>query len=285
MTIDEGQYPPPLRGILSFSRTSQIMLDGTATAHPYRPKIGTTLSEGYRLPVFRNDLWVGLTVAVVALPLSMAIAVASGVGPERGLYATIVGGFLVSALGGSRFQVGGARGGVHSAGGRYCRAVWHGWAVAHGHAFRSYADHRGSMQARISRALCASCGDCRVHVRHRRHHLCQSVEGPRGLALPSLDLTVSRRAKGPQSRRGRRIPHPAPVTKPARLLIGTGRANPSAPRIKVNAIFDNRKSGLCVSCAHGADGWRPRSCFRSMRGGFRPEQRPQLLAQSVPMWQ
>lgn len=48
-----------------------------------------------------------LTMAIVALPLSMAIAVASGVSPERGLYPAIVGGFLVSALGGSRYQIGG----------------------------------------------------------------------------------------------------------------------------------------------------------------------------------
>jgi SulP family sulfate permease len=52
----------------------------------------------------------GLTVAIVALPLSMAIAVASGVSPERGLYTSIIGGFLVSALGGSRFQIGGPAG-------------------------------------------------------------------------------------------------------------------------------------------------------------------------------
>ena len=58
----------------------------------------------------RKDAIAGLTVAIVALPLSMAIAVASGVSPERGLYAAIVGGFFVSALGGSRFQVGGPAG-------------------------------------------------------------------------------------------------------------------------------------------------------------------------------
>ena len=52
----------------------------------------------------------GLTVAIVALPLSMAIAIASGTTPERGLYTAIVGGFLVSALGGSRFQIGGPAG-------------------------------------------------------------------------------------------------------------------------------------------------------------------------------
>jgi sulfate permease, SulP family len=86
------------------------MPDGSATAHWYRPKLATVLSEGYGLDRFRKDVLAALTVAVVALPLSMAIAVASGVSPERGLYTAIIGGFLVSALGGSRFQVGGPAG-------------------------------------------------------------------------------------------------------------------------------------------------------------------------------
>lgn len=86
------------------------MPDGTATSHLYRPKLVTILAEGYRLESLRHDALAGLTVAIVALPLSMAIAVASGVGPERGLYAAIIGGFLVSALGGSRFQIGGPAG-------------------------------------------------------------------------------------------------------------------------------------------------------------------------------
>ena len=86
------------------------MPDGAATAHLYRPKLITVLAEGYGLDHLRRDALAGLTVAVVALPLSMAIAVASGVGPERGLYAAIVGGALVSALGGSRFQIGGPAG-------------------------------------------------------------------------------------------------------------------------------------------------------------------------------
>src|SRR5215475_3862966 len=86
------------------------MPDGTATAHLYRPKLATVLSEGYGLGAFRKDVLAALTVAIVALPLSMAIAVASGVSPERGLYAAVVGGFLVSALGGSRWQIGGPAG-------------------------------------------------------------------------------------------------------------------------------------------------------------------------------
>jgi hypothetical protein len=71
------------------------MPDGTATAHVYRPKLLTVFAEGYGFEAFRKDVTAGITVAIVALPLSMAIAVASGVTPERGLYAAIVGGFLV----------------------------------------------------------------------------------------------------------------------------------------------------------------------------------------------
>jgi sulfate permease, SulP family len=74
------------------------------------PKLLTLLREGYPLGNLRADVMAGLTVAIVALPLSMAIAIASGVGPERGLFTAIVGGFLVSALGGSRYQIGGPAG-------------------------------------------------------------------------------------------------------------------------------------------------------------------------------
>ncbi|MFZ5721136.1 MAG: SulP family inorganic anion transporter [Pseudomonadota bacterium] len=86
------------------------MPDGTASSHLYQPKLAATLAEGYRLRDLRSDAMAGLTVAILALPLSMAIAVASGVGPERGLYTAIIGGFLVSALGGSRYQIGGPAG-------------------------------------------------------------------------------------------------------------------------------------------------------------------------------
>lgn len=74
------------------------------------PKLITTLGEGYGLTALRADALAGLTVAIVALPLSMAIAIASGVPPATGIVTAIVGGFLVSALGGSRFQIGGPAG-------------------------------------------------------------------------------------------------------------------------------------------------------------------------------
>ena len=86
------------------------MPNGAATAHLYEPKLAAVLREGYSLDMLRRDAVAGLTVAIVALPLSMAIAVASGVSPDRGLYTAIVGGFVVSALGGSRYQVGGPAG-------------------------------------------------------------------------------------------------------------------------------------------------------------------------------
>ncbi|RWP03178.1 SulP family inorganic anion transporter [Mesorhizobium sp.] len=76
----------------------------------FTPKLATVLREGYTSEHFKADAIAGLTVAIVALPLSMAIAIASGVSPERGLYTSIIGGFLVSALGGSRFQIGGPAG-------------------------------------------------------------------------------------------------------------------------------------------------------------------------------
>lgn len=86
------------------------MTDTSVLGSEFLPKLVTVLREGYTLREFRADVLAGLTVAIVALPLSMAIAIASGVGPERGLYTAIVGGFLVSALGGSRFQIGGPAG-------------------------------------------------------------------------------------------------------------------------------------------------------------------------------
>ena len=83
---------------------------GPSFAELFTPKLVTILRERYGLAELRADVIAGLTVAIVALPLSMAIAIASGVGPERGLYTAIVGGFVVSLLGGSRFQIGGPAG-------------------------------------------------------------------------------------------------------------------------------------------------------------------------------
>ena len=76
----------------------------------FHPKLLSSFREGYSWQFLRADLVAALTVAIVALPLSMAIAIGSHVSPERGLYTAIVGGFIISALGGSRFQIGGPAG-------------------------------------------------------------------------------------------------------------------------------------------------------------------------------
>lgn len=89
---------------------SQHRVAPPSFAELFTPKLVTILREGYGFAQFRADTLAGLTVAIVALPLSMAIAIASGAPPDRGLYAAIFGGFLVSALGGSRFQIGGPAG-------------------------------------------------------------------------------------------------------------------------------------------------------------------------------
>jgi SulP family sulfate permease len=65
-------------------------------AELYMPKLVTVWREGYGLSDLRADVIAGLTVAILALPLSMAIAIASGVEPGRGLYTAVVGGFIVS---------------------------------------------------------------------------------------------------------------------------------------------------------------------------------------------
>lgn len=76
----------------------------------FTPKLFTVLAEGYDWGRFRADAFAGLTVAIVALPLAMALGVASGASPDKGLLTAIVAGFLISLLGGSRVQIGGPTG-------------------------------------------------------------------------------------------------------------------------------------------------------------------------------
>lgn len=81
-----------------------------AAWHLFVPKLVVALREGYGLAEARADFFAGLTVSVVALPLSLALAIASGVSPERGLFTAVVAGVIVSALGGTRFQIAGPTG-------------------------------------------------------------------------------------------------------------------------------------------------------------------------------
>jgi hypothetical protein len=75
----------------------------------FRPKLFDAL-QGYTSERFFKDVGAGLTVGVVALPLAMAFAIASGLSPQSGLFTAIIAGFLISLLGGSRVQIGGPAG-------------------------------------------------------------------------------------------------------------------------------------------------------------------------------
>ena len=74
------------------------------------PEIVRSLKRGYTRKDFTSDLMSGLIVGILALPLAIAFAIASGVGPEQGLYTAIIAGFIISLLGGSRYQIGGPTG-------------------------------------------------------------------------------------------------------------------------------------------------------------------------------
>ncbi len=94
---------------MSLSATPFSMPAWTTRLHRFRPRLADTL-RGYDRARFLADLGAGATVGIVALPLAMAFAIASGVKPEQGLYTAIIAGFLISALGGSPVQIGGPAG-------------------------------------------------------------------------------------------------------------------------------------------------------------------------------
>src|SRR5215207_2382099 len=74
------------------------------------PTLIACLREGYSFATFGRDVVAGFTVGLVALPLAMAFAIASGVPPQNGIYCAVIAGFTISALGGSRTQIGGPTG-------------------------------------------------------------------------------------------------------------------------------------------------------------------------------
>ncbi|MGD9977449.1 MAG: SulP family inorganic anion transporter [Bacteroidales bacterium] len=76
----------------------------------FKPKLFTVVKKGYLKEQFTKDLFAGIIVGIVALPLAIAFAVASGVSPDKGLITAVIAGFIISALGGSRVQIGGPTG-------------------------------------------------------------------------------------------------------------------------------------------------------------------------------
>ncbi len=101
--MDKGQTGRDERSFLSSIRS----YDWATYRRLLTPKLVTALREGYTADTLRHDAIAGLTVAILALPLSMAIAIGCGATPDRGLVTAVVAGALISVLGGSRFQIGG----------------------------------------------------------------------------------------------------------------------------------------------------------------------------------
>lgn len=80
------------------------------TMHSFKPCFYNTFKKGYSLSLFFNDLTAGIIVGIVALPLAIAFAIASGVKPEQGLITAIIAGLSISLLSGSKYQIGGPTG-------------------------------------------------------------------------------------------------------------------------------------------------------------------------------
>jgi SulP family sulfate permease len=83
---------------------------GQLSIQAFTPKLLVAMREGYSAAYLRADATAGLTVAIVALPLAMALGIASGASPDKGIITAVIAGFLISALGGSRVQIGGPTG-------------------------------------------------------------------------------------------------------------------------------------------------------------------------------
>src|SRR4051812_2518603 len=113
MARSSGAAVRPTCVVPSPGSSSDSLPIEAAAVSPYaaavKPKLLTTMRD-YSWPLFSGDVLAGITVALVALPLSIAIAIASGTTPRAGLVTAIIGGLLISLLGGSRVQIGGPTG-------------------------------------------------------------------------------------------------------------------------------------------------------------------------------
>ena len=147
-------------------------------AELFTPKLVTVFREGYGLDGLRADALAGLTVAIVALPLSMAIAIGAGLGPERGLYTAIVGGFLISLLGGSRFQIGGPAAAFIGLVAMTVQRHGYDGLCARDLDGRTDPDRDRLSAARHLHQIHSLSGDGRIYRRHCRHHPDLAVARP-----------------------------------------------------------------------------------------------------------
>ena len=141
-----------------------------------KPKLLTTLKD-YSWRLFLGDALAGITVALVALPLSIAIAIASGATPQAGLVTAIIGGFLISLLGGSKVQIGGPTGAfIVVVAGVIARFGFDGLLLATllAGVILVVGGLVSAGQVHLARA---GAGDRRVHRRHRADHCGESAKG------------------------------------------------------------------------------------------------------------
>ena len=108
-----------------------------------KPMLLTSLKKVYNRSQFVKDVTAGIIVAIIALPLSIALALASGVGPEAGIFTAIVAGFVISALGGSSVQIAGPTAAFATiVAGIVCQK-WNGRTDHCNHPCRSFSDPDG----------------------------------------------------------------------------------------------------------------------------------------------
>ena len=159
------------------------------------PKLWTCLREGYSREQLAKDFLAGIIVGIVALPLAIAFGIASGVKPEQGLYTAIVAGFLISALSGSRVQIGGPTGAfivivfdiVQKFGYDGLAIATYGWRSA---------DRYGVGAARISHQIHSLPGHRRLYQRHCTDHLNQPDTRPARLANGAGAVRIYRQTCG-----------------------------------------------------------------------------------------
>jgi len=162
----------------------------------FTPKLVTVLRKGYGAAELRRDAIAGLTVAIVALPLSMAIAIASGATPAHGLYTAIVGGFLVSALGGSRFQIGGPAGAFIVLVAATAAQTWHVWRDTGHIPFGGDAGGTWDAAAGQFHQIHSLSDDCGLYGRHRGDHLCQPDKAAFGPEFTARAGAIAAKAVG-----------------------------------------------------------------------------------------
>ncbi len=138
-----------------------------------KPKLFSVMKT-YTKEQFVKDVVAGIIVAIIALPLSIALALASGVGPEQGIYTAIVAGFLISFFVGSRLR--------HHRG-RHCGTAWHGWTGGC-HCYGRYHSHcHGSLPYGKSDQIHSLSYHHRIYRRYRRDYRDWPAQGFHGNLL------------------------------------------------------------------------------------------------------